>query len=290
MNVLVIGGTRFFGLHTVECLIAGGHNVTIATRGNRSDPFGERIRRIIMDRTDEDSVRNAVGEREFDVIIDKVAYSSDDVRTLLKNVRCERYIQMSSCAVYRSEHLLISENEFDAETYPLRWCGRTQDYAEGKRLAERAVLEFMDIGRCVFVRYPVVLGENDYTERLRFYIRHICNGLPIFVEAPDAAVSYINEYEAGEFLAHLVDAPISGAVNGCSEGIVPQRKIIEYISEKAGEKAVLSDKGDPAPYNGIKSDTSYDCTKAKDTGFSFSRLDQWLYDLIDHELSVLQRE
>ena len=33
MNVLVVGGTRFFGIPMVEKLIADGHDVTIATRG-----------------------------------------------------------------------------------------------------------------------------------------------------------------------------------------------------------------------------------------------------------------
>ena len=286
MNVLVIGGTRFFGIHTIESLIANGHDVTIATRGIHSDAFGERVSRVVMDRADEDSVRKALGEREFDVVIDKVAYSSDDVRALLKNVRCGRYIQMSSCAVYRSEHLLIAENEFDAKEQPLCWSGRTQDYAEGKRQAERAALEFMDAGRCVFVRFPVVLGVNDYTNRLRFYVEHICKKVPMFIENPDAAVSYINENEAGGFIAHLVDVPLSGAVNGCSEGIVSQSGIIGYIEKRSSERAVLSDNGDPSPYNGISADTSYDCTKAKAAGFSFSDIGSWLYELIDHELSA----
>lgn len=32
MNILVIGGTRFFGIHTVKRLLESGHTVTAATR------------------------------------------------------------------------------------------------------------------------------------------------------------------------------------------------------------------------------------------------------------------
>ena len=39
MNVLVVGGTRFFGIPMVEKLIADGHDVTIATRGLSNNPF-----------------------------------------------------------------------------------------------------------------------------------------------------------------------------------------------------------------------------------------------------------
>lgn len=34
MKILVIGGTKFFGIPMMEALSAGGHEVTIATRGN----------------------------------------------------------------------------------------------------------------------------------------------------------------------------------------------------------------------------------------------------------------
>lgn len=43
MNILVIGGTRFFGIHMVNELLTAGHDVTIATRGKVSDSFGDKV-------------------------------------------------------------------------------------------------------------------------------------------------------------------------------------------------------------------------------------------------------
>ena len=100
---------------------------------------------------------------------------------------------MSSCAVYENAHIGIKEDEFGAKGFELKWLDRPSDYALGKRLAERAALEFMDESRCVFVRFPVVLGENDYTGRLAFYALHICKGLPMRTDFPDAKTSYIHE-------------------------------------------------------------------------------------------------
>ncbi len=37
MKILVLGGTRFFGIHMVKDLIDKGHDITIATRGNAKD-------------------------------------------------------------------------------------------------------------------------------------------------------------------------------------------------------------------------------------------------------------
>jgi len=41
MKILVLGGTRFFGIHMVNDLIEKGHEVTIATRGITPDYFGD---------------------------------------------------------------------------------------------------------------------------------------------------------------------------------------------------------------------------------------------------------
>jgi len=68
MNILVIGGTRFFGIPMVEKLIENGHRVTIATRGNSSNPFGNRVATATMDRTNPDSVRNAIGGKRYELI------------------------------------------------------------------------------------------------------------------------------------------------------------------------------------------------------------------------------
>lgn len=56
MNVLVLGGTRYFGIPMVKELLVKGHDVTIATRGNAGNDFGDRVERIIVERTDAGSM------------------------------------------------------------------------------------------------------------------------------------------------------------------------------------------------------------------------------------------
>ena len=60
MKILVIGGTRFFGIHMVNALLSMGHDVTIATRGKAEDDFGDRVSRIVLERTSEESMSNAL--------------------------------------------------------------------------------------------------------------------------------------------------------------------------------------------------------------------------------------
>lgn len=46
MKILVIGGTRYFGIHMVNKLLEQGHEVTIATRGKTPDSYGDKVERI----------------------------------------------------------------------------------------------------------------------------------------------------------------------------------------------------------------------------------------------------
>lgn len=279
MNILVIGGTRFFGIPMVNALLRRNHGVTVATRGNKDADFCKNVERLRLDKTSAESVKNALSSKRFDLVIDKVAYSSNDVRTLFENASFDKYIQMSTCSVYENPHLDTKEEEFVAKDYPLRWIDRTTDYQESKRQAERAAVEFGIPS--AFVRYPIVLGENDYTERLKFYLDHIKSGRPMFVDDMDKAIPFIHEKEAGEFIAHLAEHFEEGAVNGASDGTVRIRDIIDHAQNVTKKKALLADDGDFAPFNGLKKDVSYSTQKAESLGFSFAPLKSYIFSLID---------
>ena len=77
MKILVVGGTRFFGIPMIEKLLQDRQEVTIATRGNTPDPFRSRVRHIQMDRSNPDTICHVLSGQHFDVIIDKIAYCSN---------------------------------------------------------------------------------------------------------------------------------------------------------------------------------------------------------------------
>lgn len=83
MEILVLGGTRLMGIHLVEALLHKGHSVTIATRGITQDEFGDRVKRIIVDRTDPVGLKESLRDQHYDVVCDSLAYCSNDVRILL---------------------------------------------------------------------------------------------------------------------------------------------------------------------------------------------------------------
>ena len=286
MKVLVLGGTRFFGVHMVNNLIEKGHEVTIATRRQAPDDFGDSVMRIRLDRTDEDSIKAMISDTHYDVIIDKIAYCSNDVRKLLDNAVCDKYIYMSSTAVYDPLHPDTKEDDFDGNGGELIWCDRPDfSYDVVKRQAEYALWQKYSDKKFVAVRYPFVIGKDDYTKRLYFYVEHVLKQMPMKVDNLDNQMSFIKSDEAGKFISFLVDKDFTGAVNGCSHGTISVKQILDYLKQETGMSAVLSEDGDPAPYNGTP-EYSINTQKAESLGFEFSDINDWIYGLLDYYIDV----
>lgn len=285
MEILVLGGTRYFGKHMVRFLLEKGHTITIATRGQANDPFGSTVNRIIIERTDPERLREALRGKRYDVVCDSLAYSSNDVKYLLDAVRCDRYVMVSSTAVY-NKHIDTREEEFDSGKEELVWCSRGDfPYDETKRQAENALWQTYPAVPAVAVRFPFVVGEDDYTNRLRFYVDCVRNGTPVSIDNPDSQMAFVRSDEAGAFLAFLAENSFCGAVNGSSEGTISVAEILAYIKSRTGKKAILSPDGEEAPYNGEK-DYSINVDRAGRLDFRFTPLKAWIYDLLDRYMEV----
>ena len=288
MKILVIGGTRFFGIHMVNELLAKGHDVTIATRGKASDDYGDRVKRIILERTNGESMKTALDDKHYDVVIDKIAYCSNDIKYLMEAVDCDKYIYMSSTSVYEPKRINTVESDFNGVSKELIWCDRKAfPYEEIKRQAECALWQEYSGRNWIAVRYPFTLGKDDYTKRLLFYVEHTMKSIPMNIDNLDYQMGYIRSDEAGKFLAFLVDKDVRGAINGSSEGTISLEEIIAYVEQKTGTKAVIDEAGENAPYNG-EPEYSINTEKANALGFRFSVLQDWIYKLLDYYIQMVR--
>lgn len=266
----------------VEELIQQGHEVTIATRQTTKDNLGDAVQRIQIERTDPIQMEQAFKGKHFDVVYDKIAYCSNDIKNIMDVIDCDKYIYMSSTAVYEPKKMGTKEEDFDAMGKELIWCNRADfPYDEIKRQAECALWQKYDDRNWIAVRYPFVIGKDDYTKRMLFYVEHTMKSIPMKVDNLDIQMGYIRSDEAGKFMAFLADKNVQGAINGSSKGTISLREIIDYVERKTGSKAVFLDTGDEAPYNG-ETEYSINTDKAETLGFQFTNLKDWIYDLVDY--------
>lgn len=282
MKILVLGGTRFFGIEMIEELLRQGHDITIATRQNVKDNFGGQISRIKVERTDPNSMKNAFSGEKYDVVYDKIAYCSNDIKYAMDAIDFDRYIYMSSTSVYDPKKIDTKEEDFNGFEKEIIWCSRPDfPYDEIKRQAEYALWQAYPNRNWIAVRYPFVIGEDDYTKRLFFYVEHTMKSVPMNIDNVNCQMGFIRSDEAGRFLAFLADKNINGVINGSAHETISLNEIIKYIEEKTGAKAVINSDGDNAPYNS-EPEYSINTERAENLGFKFSNLKDWIFDLLDY--------
>ena len=105
--------------------------------------------------------------------------------------------------------------------------------------------------------------------------------IPMNIDNLNCQMGFIRSDEAGSFLAFLVDKNYNGAVNGSAHETISLNEIIQYIEKKTGTKAIITDDGDSAPYNG-EPEYSINTEKAENLGYHFSDLKDWIFDLLDY--------
>ncbi|MBY9078484.1 NAD-dependent dehydratase [Paenibacillus sp. HN-1] len=284
-EILVLGGTRFFGKKLVSRLIQHPDNhVTLLTRGNAHDDFGDKVSRLRADRSDPKQLEDVLGSSSWDIVYDNICYSPNDALTAqsLFKGRTARYILTSSMSVYDPSPEALTEAVFDPYRHPLRRGDRDDfTYQEGKQLAEAVLLQQSGFPVSA-VRFPIVLGEDDYTRRLHFHIEHIRNGDPIGVPNLDARMSFITSDEAADFLNKLGCSTLTGPVNACSGGTVSIREVIAMIERETGQRAEVCSEAPEehiSPF-GVEESWYMDTAYAQKAGFAFRELTEYLPALI----------
>lgn len=300
-KALVLGGTRFFGKKLVERMLDQGVKVTIATRGHTKDDFGDQVQRLIMDRGDKHSMQAATKGMQWDVIYDNICYhaaGAADACELFRD-RTKHYVFTSTLAVYEPGNKAHQEDNFDPYTYEIADVVGEVSYGEGKRLAEAVFFQQASFP-VTAVRFPIVLGIDDYTKRLHFHLERIDQGLGIEIPNRNARLSFITSDEAADFLYRAGKEKVNGPINACSDGVLSLQDIVQMIEQELNKQAVIFSPSERAlsdsiardietsPF-GLLDDWGMDTTKAKELGFAFRSITEW-YPALVHALAEELKE
>ena len=299
-NILIIGGTRYFGKRLVRRLLDAGHRVTIATRGRAADDFGDRVRRLVVDRRDAEALRRAAARGDHDLVVDQMCYSPLDARRGVDAFagRAGRYVMTSTIEVYRplvgvrpgpfAEHELPLDGADGLDVDP-RWddpAWAETRYGDGKRRAEAWLARDGRIP-VVAVRLAHVLGgPDDFTGRLARHLRAARAGRPLALAGATAgASSFIDPEGAAAFLQWVGEQDLTGAINAASEGALDaaalHRRVVEALVQPVDVHVE-----DPALARFADSPFDYpacfemDTRRARALGYRFGAVDGWLDETI----------
>ncbi len=197
-----------------------------------------------------------------------------------------RYIVTSSLSVYsRFGSELLHEQDVDTLHLPINDDPKASfDYAEGKRQVEAVFLQQNQFSVAA-VRFPIVLGPNDYTKRLHFHVGRVLRNEPIVIPNLDARMNYIHEEEAARFLYWVgLDSELNGPVNARSDGEMTLLALMNEIERQTGCRAIVKsegEQGEQSPF-GVPDSWVMDTSLASKHGFRFYQLTEWLPGLISH--------
>ncbi|QCR42264.1 NAD-dependent dehydratase [Curtobacterium sp. SGAir0471] len=114
-SVLFIGGSGIISAACVREAVEQGFDVTVLNRGETDKrPIPESVTRLQADVSDRTALESAIGDRRWDVVIDFVAFTPDQVQRDVEvfTGRTRQYVFISSASAYQTPatHLPITES------------------------------------------------------------------------------------------------------------------------------------------------------------------------------------
>ncbi len=212
MKLLVLGGTKFLGRHAVDAALAGGHDVTIFTRGQTNPELFPEVERLQGDR---DGDLDALRGGSWDGVVDTSGYVPRIVRQsaeLLRD-RVGRYVFVSSISVYDDFSSPATETSPVAALEDPATEEVLENYGALKAACERVVEEIYG-DRSARVRPGLIVGPYDATDRFTYWPRRIALGGEVLGPGdPGAPVQFIDARDLAAWLVQLALEGPGGTYN-----------------------------------------------------------------------------
>jgi 2'-hydroxyisoflavone reductase len=245
LSILVLGGTKFLGVHIVELALKRGHSVTLFNRGKTNADLFPQLEHLKGDR---DAQLDSLKGKRWDAVIDDSGYVPRHVRLsaelLAPNV--QRYLFISTISVYASFAQANSEDS------PLgKIADETTEKVDGgaygplKALCEKAAEAAMP-GRVTVVRPGLIVGPRDPTDRFTYWPARAARGGEMAAPGtPKDRIQFIDSRDLAAFALNLVETQTVGTFNATSPpGMFSMGELVQ-ASITAANAAV---KPAPAPH------------------------------------------
>jgi 2'-hydroxyisoflavone reductase len=232
MRILILGGTKFLGRHTVDAALARGHDVTLFNRGQTRPELFPGVEKL---RGDRDGDIGALEGRSFDAVVDTSGYVPRVVAATLDALGdVGHYTFVSSISVYGEVPTPPTEATPVAElAEPTEDVGEA--YGPLKADCEDVVRErFPD----AFVPRPgLIVGPWDPTGRFTYWPARLADGGRVLAPAPqDADAQVIDVRDLAAWIVRAAEDGLAGTYNAVDRPTT-RAALVETCRRVAGMEA-----------------------------------------------------
>ena len=242
LRILILGGTRFLGVHQVEYALERGHAVTLFNRGRTNPELFPNVEKLVGDRNDDLA---ALEGGEWDVVIDNSSSIPRWVRQSAQLLQgsARQYIFTSSISAFAD----FSTAGMD-ETAPV---GTLEDptieeitgetYGPLKALCE-AEAERAFPGRATIVRPGLIVGPRDNTDRFTYWPVRIGRGGEVMAPGDGTdPVQFVDGRDLGAWMIRLAEEGHTGVYNATGPASrMTMSGMLEGIREATGSDATFT--------------------------------------------------
>lgn len=217
MKVLVIGGTSFVGRHIVEALLKKEHEVVLFNRGKSNPHLFPQQQKILGDRRKD---AGKLANEKWDAVIDTSAYTPDDLKPVLENLKTDHYIFISTISVYdnfKDGPVQESGSLFKMEVTGDEVTGNT--YGPLKVMCEKYIEKTLS-GKALILRPGIVVGPYDPTDRFTYWVMKLNDKGPVLVPgSKERKVQWIDARDLAEFTVLHMENKTMGVYNVAADAV-----------------------------------------------------------------------
>ncbi len=252
MKTLVLGGSRFIGLHLVRLLVEKGHEVSVLNRGRTNADLPSEVKRLQADRYDSGQVGKALGGLSFDVAFDISGYDPDSLKPVLSALEGNvgRFVFCSTTAVYAASHTYPVTEDFQLDRASPRKYSIDKIACEDFLREARETRDFP----VTFVRPPYVYGPDNYIAAREFsFFARLSQGREIIVPGDGLNLIHLVHVDdlAEAFLAAADrDGVVGEAYTIASPDLITTAGYVHIIADVMGVNADIVNV-EPAKYEAL---------------------------------------
>ena len=213
LRILILGGTRFIGVHMTELALKRGHEVTLFNRGKSNPALFPRVRHLQGDRNGE---LETLKGSSWDAVIDDSGYVPRHVRLSAELLapHVQRYVFISSISAYASFAKPLDEDSPLAQLADSSIEKVTNDtYGPLKALCERAVETALP-HRALILRPHIVVGPHDTTDRFTYWPARAARGGELLAPGvPGTHTQFIDARDLARFTLDGIERELTGTFN-----------------------------------------------------------------------------